>query len=165
VIIRNRSERGWQGRRRIAVLVSIAGVLGVAALMSVSSASAATVANCNAKLEPKGKSTAGTQAKLSFVCDAPVRTYGVDSTKRIKNYGAPSAGGASSFLSCEGTGVGFGCGISDRATPGTQTPGTTGWNAGTDPPRRWEETRPMSRQRAMGTRALRAAAPAPTVRT
>jgi hypothetical protein len=129
VINRNRSERGWQGRRRIAVLVSIAGVLGVAALMSVSSASAATVANCNAKLEPKGKSSAGTQAKLSFVCDAPVRTYGVDSTKRIKNYGAPSAGAASSFLSCEGTGVGFGCGVSDRATPGTQTPGTTGWNA------------------------------------
>ena len=124
----SRSERGWQGRRRIAVLVSIAGVLGVAFLGTAGSASAASVANCNAKLEPKGKS-AGTQAKLSFVCDGPVRTYGVGSNKAIKNYGTPGAGAASSFLSCEGTGFGFGCGISDRAAPGTQTPGTTGWNA------------------------------------
>lgn len=121
-----RSERGWQGRRRIAVLVSVAGVLGVAFLGSAGTASAATVANCNAKLEPKGNS-AGTQAKLSFVCDSPVRTYSVGSTKRIKDYSAPSAGAASSFLGCEGTGVGFGCGISDRAAPGTQQPGTTGW--------------------------------------
>jgi hypothetical protein len=128
VINSSRSERGWQGRRRIAVLVSIAGVLGIAALGSASTASAALVANCNAKLEPKG-SSAGTQAKLSFVCDGPVRTYGVGSNKPIKDYGTPSAGAASSFLSCEGIGAGFGCGISDRAAPGTQTPGTTGWNA------------------------------------
>jgi hypothetical protein len=128
VINSSRSERGWQGRRRIAVLVSIAGVLGVAYLGTATTASAATVANCNAKLEPQGKGN-GTKAKLSFVCDAPVRTYGVDSNKRIKNYGAPNAGTASSFLSCEGTGVGFGCGISDRAAAGTQTPGTTGWDA------------------------------------
>jgi hypothetical protein len=128
VINTSRSERGWQGRRRIAVLVSIAGVLGVAALGSATSASAATVANCNAKLEPKG-SSAGTQAKLSFVCDSGVRTYGVGSNRSIKSYGAPSAGSASSFLSCEGVGVGFGCGIADRAAPGTQTPGTTGWDA------------------------------------
>jgi hypothetical protein len=132
VINSSRSERGWQGRRRIAVLVSIAGVLGIAALGSASTASAALVANCNAKLEPKG-SSAGTQAKLSFVCDGPVRAYSVGSNKSIKNYGTPSAGSASSFLSCEGTGVGFGCGVSDRATPGTQTPGTTGWGA-TFPP-------------------------------
>ena len=50
----SRSERGWQGRRRIAVLVSIVGVLGIAALGSTSSASAAAVAGCKAKLEPKG---------------------------------------------------------------------------------------------------------------
>jgi hypothetical protein len=124
VINSSRSERGWRGRRRIAVLVSIAGVLGVAYPGTATTASAATVANCNAKLEPQGKGN-GTKAKLSFVCDAPVRTYGVDSNKRIKNYGAPSA----SLLSCEGTGVGFGCGISDRAAAGTQTPGTTGWDA------------------------------------
>ena len=122
----SRSERGWQGRRRIAVLVSIAGVLGIAALGSASSASAASVAGCKAKLEPKGKAT-GTQAKLSFTCDGPVRTYGVGANKVVKNYGAPSAGAATSFLSCEGTGVGFGCGVPDRAAPGTQTPGTTGW--------------------------------------
>jgi hypothetical protein len=126
-----RSERGWRGRRRIAVLVSLAGVLGVAALGSASTASAATVANCNAKLEPKGG--AGTSAKLSFVCDGPVRAYSVGSNKAIKNYGAASAGVATQFLTCEGTGVGFGCGVSDRATPGTQTPGTTGWAAAFPP--------------------------------
>jgi hypothetical protein len=125
-----RSGRGWRGRRRIAVLVSIAGVLGVAALGSATTASAATVANCNAKLEGKG---AGTNVKLSFVCDGPVRTYSVGSNKTIKNYGTPSAGSASQFFSCEGSGVGFGCGVGNRAEPGTQTPGTTGWGA-TFPP-------------------------------
>jgi hypothetical protein len=125
-----RSERGWRGRRRIAVLVSLVGVLGVAYLGSATPASAATVANCNAKLEPKGSSTS---AKLSFVCDGPVRTYGVGSDRRIKNYSAPSAGTAGQFLACEGTGVGFGCGISNRAAPGFQNPGTTGWGA-TFPP-------------------------------
>jgi hypothetical protein len=128
VINSSRSERGWRGRRRIAVLVSLAGVLGVAYLGSATPASAATVANCNAKLEGKG---GGTNVKLSFVCDGPVRTYGVASNKPIKNYGTPNAGGASSFLSCEGLGVGFGCGISNRAAPGTQAPGTTGWNTTT----------------------------------
>jgi hypothetical protein len=125
VINTSRSERGWQGRRRIALLVSIAGVLGVAFLGSAGTASAASVANCNAKLEPKGKST--TSAKLSFVCDAEVRAYTVASTGRIKNYGPSSA----SILTCEGTGAGFGCGVSDRAAPGTQAPGTTGWNTTT----------------------------------
>jgi hypothetical protein len=130
VINSSRSERGWQGRRRIAVLVSIAGVLGIAALGSASTASAATVANCNAKLEAKG---AGTKAKLSFVCDGPVRAYSVGSNKAIKNYGNPSAGSATQFFTCQGTGVGFGCGVQNRATPGSQTPGTTGWSA-TFPP-------------------------------
>jgi hypothetical protein len=125
-----RSERGWRGRRRIAVLVSIAGVLGVAALGSATTASAATVANCNAKLEGKGAST---KATLSFVCDGPVRAYSVGSNKPIKNYGNPNAGAASQFFTCQGTGVGFGCGIPNRATPGSQTAGTTGWGA-TFPP-------------------------------
>jgi hypothetical protein len=125
VINSSRSERGWQGRRRIAVLVSIAGVLGIAALGSASTASAASVANCNAKLEPKGNST--TSAKLSFVCDGEIRAYTVASTGKIKNYSPSSA----SLLTCEGTGVGFGCGVSDRAAPGTQAPGTTGWNTTT----------------------------------
>jgi hypothetical protein len=130
VINSSRSERGWRGRRRIAVLVSIAGVLGIAALGSATTASAATVANCNAKLQGKG---AGTNVKLSFVCDGPVRAYSVGSNKVIKNYGNPSAGSASQFFTCEGIGVGFGCGVGDRATPGTQKPGTTGWGA-TFPP-------------------------------
>jgi hypothetical protein len=130
VINPSRSERGWRGRRRIAVLVSLAGVLGIAALGSAGTASAATVANCNAKLKPKG---AGTKAKLSFVCDGPVRAYSVGSNKPIKDYGNPSGGGASGFFTCEGTGVGFGCGIPNRATPGFQNPGTTGWGA-TFPP-------------------------------
>ncbi len=124
----SRSERGWRGKRRIAVLVSLAAVLGVTALGSAGTASAATVANCNAKLEPKGAST---NAKLSFVCDAPVRAYGVGSNKPIKDYSNPSGGGASQFFTCEGTGAGFGCGIPNRAAPGTQAPGTTGWNTTT----------------------------------
>ena len=126
----SRSERGWRGRRRIAVLVSIAGVLGVAALGSASSASAATVANCNAKLQGKGASTS---VKLSFVCDGPVRAYTVGSNKPIKDYTNPSGGGATQFFTCQGAGVGFGCGVLNRATPGSQAPGTTGWGA-TFPP-------------------------------
>ena len=122
-----RSERGWRGRRRIAVLVSIAGVLGIAALGSATPASAATVANCNAKLDAKG---AGTKAKLSFVCDGPVRAYSVGANKAIKNYGNPSG---ATFVTCQGSGVGFGCGIQSRATPGSQTPGTTGWVAAFPP--------------------------------
>ena len=125
----SRSERGWRGRRRIAVLVSIAGVLGVAALLSANSASAATVANCNAKLEPKGGS--GTRAKLSFVCDSPIRAYGVGSNRPIKNYTQPHGGVTGGFMTCEGGGAGFGCGIDNRAAPGTQAPGTTGWNTTT----------------------------------
>jgi hypothetical protein len=125
-----RSERGWRGRRRIAVLVSIAGVLGIAALGSATTASAATVANCSAKLTGKG---AGTKVNLSFSCDGPVRAYTVGSNKTIKDYGSPNAGSATQFFSCEGSGVGFGCGVKNRATPGTQTPGTTGWGA-TFPP-------------------------------
>ena len=129
----SRSERGWQGRRRIAVLVSIVGVLGIAALGSTSSASAASVAGCKAKLEPKG-GAGSTNAKLSFTCDGPVRAYSVGSNKAIKGYSAPNAGSASSFFTCEGVGVGFGCGVSDRAAPGNQTPGTTGWEATPPPP-------------------------------
>jgi hypothetical protein len=128
VINSSRSERGWRGRRRIAVLVSIAGVLGIAALGSASTASAATVANCNAKLKPEGKSV--TKAKLSFVCDNVIRTYSVGATGRIKDYGTPN-GLAASFLTCEGLGAGFGCGVSNRAASGTQAPGTTGWNTTT----------------------------------
>jgi hypothetical protein len=123
VINSSGSERGWRGRRRIAVIVSIAGVLGVAALTSAGTASAATVADCHAKLEPSGKS-----AKLSFVCDAPIRAYSLASNKQIKGYGQPSAGSATGILSCEGRGVGFGCGVPDRAAPGTQPVGSTGWS-------------------------------------
>jgi hypothetical protein len=126
-----RSERRWRGRRRIAVLVSIAGVLGVAALGSATSASAATVANCTAKFEPKSKNKPSANGKLSFVCDGPVRAYGVAGNKPIKDYRAPNLGAANAFFTCEGGGVGFGCGVENRATPGTQAPGTTGWNTTT----------------------------------
>ncbi len=121
----SRSERGWRGRRRIAVIVSIAGVLGIAALGSASTASASNVGNCTAKLTNK--------SVLKWSCDSTVRAYSVASNKKIKSYGAPNAGAASSFLSCSGSGVGFGCGIPDRATPGTQPPGTTGWTAPVPP--------------------------------
>jgi hypothetical protein len=126
-----RSERGWRGRRRIAVLVSIAGVLGVMALASANPASAANIGNCKAKLTPKGKPSP--TATLKWTCDAPVRAYSVGANKKIKSFGAPSAGVASAFLSCSGAGVGFGCGVADRAAPGTQPPGTTGWTAPVPP--------------------------------
>ena len=126
-----RSERGWRGRRRIAVLVSIAGVLGVAALGSASPASAANIGNCKAKLTPKGKP--GPTATLKWSCDATARAYSVGANKKIKSFGAPSAGAAGAFLTCSGSGVGFGCGVPDRATPGTQPPGTTGWTAPVPP--------------------------------
>jgi hypothetical protein len=132
VINSSRSERGWRGRRRIAVLVSILGVFGIAALGSAGTASAASP-NCSAKLEPSGKSRAGTQAKLSFVCDGDIRAYSVGSNRAIKDYTNPSGGNASSFVTCEGSGFGFGCGVPNRAAPGFQNPGTTGWNA-TFPP-------------------------------
>jgi hypothetical protein len=131
VINTSRSERGWRGRRRIAVLVSLAGVLGIVALGSASTASASNVANCVAKLTPKGKP--GPSATLKWSCDDAVRAYSVGSNKTIKSFGAPNAGAASSFLTCSGAGVGFGCGISDRATPGTQPPGTTGWTSPVPP--------------------------------
>jgi hypothetical protein len=131
VINQIRSERGWRGRRRIAVLVSMVGILGIVALGSASSASASNVANCSAKLQPKGKP--GPAATLKFVCDAPVRAYTVGSNKKIKSFGAPGAGAASGFLTCSGSGVGFGCGVPDRAAPGTQPPGTTGWTAPVPP--------------------------------
>jgi hypothetical protein len=131
VINPSRSERGWRGRRRIAVLVSIAGVVGATALVSAGPASAANIGNCNAKLTPKGKP--GPTATLKWTCDAPARAYGVGSNRKIKSFGTPSAGAASAFLTCSGSGVGFGCGVPDRATPGTQPPGTTGWTAPVPP--------------------------------
>src|SRR5262245_65476380 len=94
------------------------------ALGSASSASAATVASCNAKLTPKGGNPQSKKAKLSFSCNSVIRAYSVGATGKIADYGATSA----PFLSCEGSGAGFGCGIKDRAAPGTQAPGTTGWN-------------------------------------
>jgi hypothetical protein len=131
VINSSRSERGWRGRRRIAVLVSIAGVLGVAALGSASPASAANIGNCKAKLTPKGKP--GPVATLKWSCDATARAYSVGANKKIKSFGAPSAGAAGGFLTCSGSGVGFGCGVPDRAAPGTQPAGTTGWTAPVPP--------------------------------
>jgi hypothetical protein len=125
VINTSRSERGWRGRRRIAVLVSVVGVLGIAVLGSASTASASNVGNCKAKLTKK--------SVLKWTCDATVRAYSIASNKKIKSFGAPSAGAASAFLTCSGSGVGFGCGVPDRAAPGTQPPGTTGWTAPVPP--------------------------------
>jgi hypothetical protein len=85
------------------------------------------VANCNAKLTPKGGDAESKKAKLSFTCDSAVRAYSVGATGKIADYGATS----SPLLSCEGAGAGFGCGVKDRAAPGTQAPGTTGWNTTT----------------------------------
>src|SRR5262245_4101974 len=131
VINPSRSERGWRGRRRIAVLVSIAAVVGATAVVSAGPASAANIGNCKAKLTPKGKP--GPTATLKWTCDATARAYAVGSNRKIKSFGTPSAGASGAFLTCSGAGVGFGCGIADRAAPGTQPPGTTGWTSPVPP--------------------------------
>src|SRR5262249_28418156 len=105
----------------------IAAAVGVGVLSSATTASAALIPDCNAKLTPKGGNPQSKKAKLSFKCSDEIRTYTVGSTGKIKNYGATNA----PFLSCEGSGAGFGCAIKDRAAPGTQAPGTTGWNTTT----------------------------------
>ncbi len=107
-------------------------VLGIAFLGSASSASASNVGNCKAKLVPKG-SAQGTSATLKWTCDATTRAYSIGANKKIKSYSAPQAGAATSFLTCSGSGVGFGCGVPDRAAPGTQPLGTTGWTAPVPP--------------------------------
>ena len=104
----SRSERGWRGRRRIAVLVSIAGVLGLIAVGSATTASATTVANCKAKLAPKGSVSGNisfgkvSYGKLSFTCDSPIRTYSIAGNKKIKNYSAPNAGSRQLLLQLRG---------------------------------------------------------------
>ena len=86
----SRSERGWRGRRRIAVLVSIAGVLGIAALGSASTASAVDRGQLQGQAEPEGH--------VRDVGEAELRLDSTDSrlhhwrNKKIKNYAAPERG-------------------------------------------------------------------------
>ncbi|HET9121172.1 MAG TPA: hypothetical protein VFN72_11640, partial [Solirubrobacterales bacterium] len=82
-------------------------------------------------MTPKGKP--GPVATLKWSCDATARAFSVGANKKIKSFGAPSAGAAGGFLTCSGSGVGFGCGVPDRAAPGTQAAGTTGWTAPVPP--------------------------------
>ncbi len=127
-----RSGRGWRGRRRIAVLISLVGVFGVVYLGSAPTASA--VAICDGTIIPKSKSNPGKAAKLSFVCSGALRAYGVVSNKQIVSYSSPPliSGTASPYFNCEGAvpGSGFGCGIKDRAIAsnglGTQVQGPPG---------------------------------------
>jgi Tfp pilus assembly protein PilV len=127
VINRNRSERGWRGRRRITVLVLVVGILGVAALGTASTASAGfTVCSGSVKVK-KGNGTA------SFQCNTQIRAYGITSNKTVTGFGDPTVNGApSSFLACttQTQPNGFGCGVLNRAIAvdgtGTQAKNSTG---------------------------------------
>jgi hypothetical protein len=128
VINTSRSERGWRGRRRIAVLVSVVGIMGLIAMGAASSASAGFT-QCGGSVKvKKGNST------VSFTCSTDVRAYGIASNKTVKSFqDVPSVNGAaSSFLVCtsQTQANGFGCGVPNRAIAtdgsGTQAQANTG---------------------------------------
>jgi hypothetical protein len=126
-----RSERGWWDRRRIVVLVSVVAVLGAVSLGSASTASA-TFTLCKGSVAPKSKGNPGKAAKLTFSCSNDVRAYAIASNKAITSFSNPLVGAtAISFLQCTTAAgnAGFGCGVTDRAAPGTQTNPSTGGSA------------------------------------
>lgn len=128
-----RSERGWRGGRRIAVLVSVLTVFGIAYFGSAGSASA-TFAQCGGTVSPQNKANPGQAASISFTCTHEIRAYGVVSSKPVEDYATvPRIGGViSPFFECEGNvpAGGFGCGVKNRAIAkngtGTQVPPSTG---------------------------------------
>jgi hypothetical protein len=131
VINSSRSERGWRGRRRIAVLVSVVGILGTVALMSASPASAGFT-QCNGKVKLKK----GGNGALSFSCSTDIRAFNITSNKAIKSFtDNPAINGAPSpFLVCltQTSLNGYGCGVQNRAISvtgsGTQADKSTGAN-------------------------------------
>jgi hypothetical protein len=129
VINRNRSERGWRGGRRIAVLVSLVSVIGVVSLGSAGTASAAFTF-CKGSAAPKSKGNPGKAMVLSWSCNAEIRAFGVASNKAIASFSNPPviSGTASPFVTCTvaNGSAGFGCGIPNRAEPGTQNANSTG---------------------------------------
>jgi hypothetical protein len=123
VINSSRSERGWWDRRRIVVLVSVVAVFGFAYLGSAGTASAGFTL-CKGSVAAKNKGNPGNAAKISFSCSDPIRAYGIASTKPITSFSNPPlvSGSPVSFFKCSTAAgsAGFGCGVVDRAAPGSQ---------------------------------------------
>ncbi len=124
-----RSERGWWDRRRIVVLVSVVAAFGVFSLGSAGTASA-TFTACKGSVAPKSKGNPGKAANLSFSCSNEIRAYGIVSNKALTSFSNPPlvSGAPVSFLQCSTAAgsSGFGCGVTNRAAPGTQTNPSTG---------------------------------------
>ncbi len=123
-----RSERGWWDRRRIVVLVSVVAVFGVISLGSAGTASAGFTL-CKGSVAAKSKGNPGKAAKLSFSCSNEIRAYSIVSNKAITSFSDPLVGASPmSFLQCSTAAgnAGFGCGVTNRAAPGTQTNPSTG---------------------------------------
>jgi hypothetical protein len=118
-----RSERGWWDRRRIVVLVSVVAAFGVFSLGSAGTAEAGFTL-CKGSVAAKSKGNPGKAAKLSFSCSDQIRAYGIASNKAISSFSNPPlvSGAPVSFFQCSTAAgsAGFGCGVVDRAAPGTQ---------------------------------------------
>jgi hypothetical protein len=129
VINPSRSERGWRGGRRIAVLVALACAFGVISLGSAGTASAA-FSFCKGSATPKSKGNPGKAMQVTWSCNTEVRAYGIASNKAIASFSNPPviSGTPSPFVNCTvaNGSAGFGCGISNRAEPGTQNANSTG---------------------------------------
>jgi hypothetical protein len=129
VINRNRSEPGWRGGRRIAVLVSLVCAVGVISLGSAGTASAA-FSFCKGSATPKSKGSPGNAMQLTWSCNTEIRAYGIASNKAIASFSNPPvvSGTPSPFVQCTvaNGSAGFGCGITNRAEPGTQNANSTG---------------------------------------
>jgi hypothetical protein len=122
VIKSNRSDRGWRGARRIAVLVSAACVLGGVYFGAAGTASAG-FALCNGTVQPKEKGKPSFDAKYAFRCNADIRSFSLVTNKKFDFFGTelvvfqgPEASSQSATLQCEGPipGSGFGCGVVNR---------------------------------------------------
>jgi hypothetical protein len=118
-----RSGRGWRDRRRIGVLVSVVAAFGVFSLGSAGTASAGFTL-CKGSVAAKSKGKPGKRARISFSCSQEIRAYGIASTKAISSFSNPPlvSGAPVSFFQCSTArgNAGFGCGVVDRAAPGTQ---------------------------------------------
>jgi hypothetical protein len=118
-----RSERGWRDGRRIVVLVSVVAAFGVFTLGSAGTAEAGFTL-CKGSVAAKSKGKPGKAAKLSFSCSDQIRAYGIASSKAISSFSNPPlvSGSPVSFFQCSTArgNAGFGCGVVDRAAPGTQ---------------------------------------------
>jgi hypothetical protein len=133
VIKQNRSDRGWRGKRGIAVLVSAACVAGGVFLGSAAPASAAFV-QCGGTVQPKEAGKPSVDAKYAFRCNADIRSFALVTNKRFDFFGTelvvyegPNVSSQSATLQCEGPipGSGFGCGVVNRnAVTGCGTPTT-----------------------------------------